>query len=287
MGTWGAALYEDDEASDLKNTLAALVKVPGDGERLLSCLKEMCGAPDPASEEGIVFWLVVADQFERRGIRCAEAASTALEILDSGADLARVRAQGADAVFVKKRTRVLDELRGRLQAPRPPRRETRPRKPPDLVLDAGELYAFPTMRGNAWHPYRLADAGPFTPDGWGAMVVLATGRAFEWLPWVALASLTVAPDPQPTLDDALAASLIPRADTDGAGRFVPKRAHLVGMQAERIGQIGLDSARVAPHLSTWPIARAIQYDWTIAYAAISPSASGIQPGVPLASLVID
>jgi hypothetical protein len=38
MGTWSASLYDDDAASDLKNTIALVCKVPGDGERLLSTL---------------------------------------------------------------------------------------------------------------------------------------------------------------------------------------------------------------------------------------------------------
>jgi hypothetical protein len=141
------------------------------------------------------------------------------------------------------------------------------------------------MKGNAWHPYRLPSAGVFTPDAWGAMVVLATGRAFEWLPWVALASLTVPPEQKPNLEAALAAHLIPRPDTEGAGRFVPKRAHLRGLGAERIGRVRLDPARVARHLSRWPIPKAIQHDWTIAYAAIAPTAPGIEVGCALSSLI--
>ena len=62
----------------------------------------------------------------------------------------------------------------------------------------------------------------FKPDGWGAMVVLATGRAFNWLPWVALASLTVKGHRKPTLEEALRARLIFHSQTMGAGRFIPK-----------------------------------------------------------------
>jgi hypothetical protein len=285
MGTWGASLYDDDEAGDLKNAIAAVCKVPGDGDRLLSLLKEMYGARDPASDEGSLFWLVVADQFERRGLRCAEATANALAIIRGGADLARASAHGADAAFIRKRTRVLEELSRRLSAPRPQRQSPKSQKAPELVLEPGEVYAFPTMRGNAWHPYRLASAGAFTPDAWGAMVVLETGRAFEWLPWVALASLSVPPERKPTLEAALAARLIPHPETEGAGRFVPKRAHLRGLGAELVGRVRLDPVRVAPHLSRWPIPRAIQYDWTIAYAAIAPTAAGIEVGCALSSLL--
>jgi hypothetical protein len=46
MGTWGASLYDDDEAGDLKNAIAVVCKVPGEGDRLVSLLKEMYGARD-------------------------------------------------------------------------------------------------------------------------------------------------------------------------------------------------------------------------------------------------
>lgn len=31
MGTWGAGLYEDDTASDLRNSMALVTKIPADG----------------------------------------------------------------------------------------------------------------------------------------------------------------------------------------------------------------------------------------------------------------
>ena len=60
MGTWGASLYEDDTASDMKNAVTRVAKVPADGDQLLACLLEMYGPRDPADEDGILFWLVVA-----------------------------------------------------------------------------------------------------------------------------------------------------------------------------------------------------------------------------------
>lgn len=61
-GARGAGLYDDDNALDLKNSIALLAKIPADGERLLQILRRQ--HPEP----GKVFWRVVADQFERRGI---------------------------------------------------------------------------------------------------------------------------------------------------------------------------------------------------------------------------
>jgi hypothetical protein len=89
MGTWGAALYDDDTASDLRNALAVVCKVPADGDRLLELLAEMYPQRDPADDDGALFWLVTADQFERRGIACAAVTATALSIIEQGTDLTR------------------------------------------------------------------------------------------------------------------------------------------------------------------------------------------------------
>jgi hypothetical protein len=286
MGTWGASLYEDDEAADLKVAVSVVCKVPSDGDKLLEYLQEMFGNCDPTSEEGILFWLIVADQFEKRGIHCKNVFSTALEIIASGSDLQNAQECGADEKFIRKRKRVLDDLAARLLSPRPARSRIRTSKPPALVLTEGEVYSFPTMRGRSWNPYRWDVWGVnFIPDGWGALIVLATGRAFDWLPWVALASLTVKSDVKPTLDDALKACLIPHLQTNGAGRFIPKRSHARGLGLELLGHIKLDQELVKPHLSKWPIATAIQYDWTIAYAALSPDIKGVPIGVELSSLL--
>lgn len=286
MGTWGSALYDNDAASDLKTTVALVAKVPGDGDRLLGILEEAHGSADPADEDGALFWLVVADQFEKRGIVCRRAASMALQVIDSDADLVACKEKGADEKFLRARAKVLQELRERLRQPRPAKAVRKAGKPPPLVLSTGEIYAFPTMSGKAWHPYRLASAGTFVPDGWGALVVLACGRAFEWLPWLALASLTVRTDKRPTLGEALGARLIPHRQTNGAGRFIPKPAHAKGLGLESLGNVALDAALVEPHLSSWSVATAVQFDWTIAYAALSASvvSRGATAGVTLQSL---
>lgn len=274
MGTWGAALYDDDAASDLKNTIALVSKVPADGDRLLGLLIQMQTSVAPEDEQGALFWLVVADQFEKKGIFCERAVTTALGIIESGRDLADCEARGADARFLTERQKVLQQLSQRLRQPRPPRKLRQGSKPPPLVLETGQIFAFPTMSGKAWRPYRLESEGVFAPDGWGALVVLATGRAYDWLPWVALASLTVAPDVRPTFDDAIRGRLIPHPQTYGAGRFVPKPAHAKGLGLELLGRAHLDEERVKPHLSKWTVERAIEYDWTIAYGAFAAAVVG-------------
>lgn len=282
MGTWNAGLYDSDSAADLKNTLALLCKVPANGERLLDLLTELLGVSETTDAQ---YWLVVADQFEKRGLHSARVQAHALALIDDGIALAQARDSGADAAFLKKRASVLTELGARLRSPRPCKARKTPSKAPEMVLQTGEVYAFPTCGGRAWHPYRLADAAPFVADGWGALVVLDSGRVFDWLPWVALASLTVDSARKPSLADALAGQLIFHLQTDGAGRFVPKRAHAKGLGLERLGTVVLDPGLVAPHLSTMPVQAAIELDWTICYGAIKPESRHVPLGCCLASLI--
>ncbi len=286
MGSWGAKLYEEDQAADLKNTIGLLGKVPAEGDRLLDILVEMRGDTDPSNEDAIVSWLVVADQFERLGIACARATSTALSLIAKGADIARLAASDANDEFLARRRLELDELAQRLRNPRATRARKTASKAPDFCMDVGDVLAFPTERGFACSPYRLPHKGPFVPDGWGAMVVLDRGRAFDWLPWCAIASLTVDPGRRPTLEDATQAQLITHMQTHGAARCVPKRAHLKTMGAEAIGRVSLDAGRVAPVLSRWSVQMAIECGWSVAATAYSRGVAGPKVGGALQELLL-
>lgn len=99
MGTWGAALYDDDQAGDLKTRSLYDAKLLRKAMRSCRFLKRK-GAI--AIDEGaLVFWLVVADQFERRGVVCPRVVATALSTGFSRSAMA------------------LEELRRRLVTPRP------------------------------------------------------------------------------------------------------------------------------------------------------------------------
>jgi hypothetical protein len=249
MGTWGTGLYSDDTAADLKNSIALLTQLPVGGDRLLEILIETyAGSVELTDDGGPAFWLVVADQFERKGIRSARVTQQARAAIKSGADLRDLEARGMPAKDLKKRAIILAELDRRLQSPRAEKARPKATKPPDFVVDLGEVYAFPTMRRqafNAW--YASWEQAKFVPDGWGAMIVLGRGRVFDWLPWCAVAALTVDPSREPSLDDAARARL---CREDGAAICVPRRTHLNKMKMRLLGQLEIDPAKAAAAIST-------------------------------------
>jgi hypothetical protein len=59
------------------------------------CQTESSAATDPADENHTIFWLVLADQFEKRRIFSGRARQTALAIIDGGNDAATMQALGS------------------------------------------------------------------------------------------------------------------------------------------------------------------------------------------------
>lgn len=62
------------------------------GDRLLDFLKEIYGDTDPEDYEGSLFWLVTADQFERRGFKCQKSTAAALTNMEDSSALRHARA---------------------------------------------------------------------------------------------------------------------------------------------------------------------------------------------------
>src|SRR5262249_1545427 len=139
------------------------------------------------------FWLVLADQFWRRGIASTRANEKALALIDSGADLTMQRKRGQNEPGLRARARMLAELRAQLT--RPPPDNSRPvlRSAQPYAMDVGDAIIYPTCGGRPRNPYasdpnRLKIYGPkggrpWLHDGWGAMVIVDRGRAFGFFAW--------------------------------------------------------------------------------------------------------
>lgn len=285
MGTWGPGLYQDDAAKDLKNTIGLLSNVPISGDRIVEIL--LSHRSDPAEldrDGGPTFWLVIADQFERRGIKSAQPFELALAAIESGADLRDLAARDMTPVDLRTRGKVLAELAARLRSPRPERPRPKSAKPPALVVEIGDAYCFPTMQDKAINPWaRSRQEVVFEPDGWGAMLVLGHGRAYNWLPWCAYASLSVPHSREPTLEDVRHSRLLIE---DTAQLAVPRRQHLSRLEARYLGRLGLNLAAVAAHVPFKPQGFgpefAVYAGWSFYVRGCSKLFQG---GVPVSQLI--
>src|SRR6266436_5869493 len=156
MGAWGTGLYSGDFAADLRAAIAAVARLPLDEERLVDaiCEAERSAATNPADEDHTIFWLVPADQFEKRGIFSRRVRDMALAIINDRRDAAAMQALGMKPADTRKRAGKLAELRARLLA-QP--EFSRPRKtitePEPYVFQLFGVYAYPTSAGKPLNPY--------------------------------------------------------------------------------------------------------------------------------------
>ena len=189
MGAWAAGLYSSDMAADMRVTVKSVLRLPLDEDRIVDILRdsETQAANDADNEDHTTFWLVLADQFEKRGIAHAATREKAINIIDRGDDLMMMEKLGMKLADLRKRSAKLAELRARLTvAPRVSKPRATIKAPESYVLEVGVLYACPVKGSNCINPYfskKDFERFPWTPDGWRQFVVLDRGRAFDYLAW--------------------------------------------------------------------------------------------------------
>ncbi len=250
MGVWGTGLYSGDFAMDLRSTIGAVSKLPFDGDRIVDvvCSTEPGVASNAEDSDHAVFWLVLADQFAKRGIVSERAKETALAILDSNADIEMHEKLGMPAADLRKRRKMLDEVRGRILAPTgmstPRKVMTRPQP---LLMEVGDVLIYPTFGGRCRNPYFVSqeDDRMGTPslswraDSWAAMVIVDCGRAFDYLAWYRPLTVCSTLVERPTIEDLQGEVLwkLVRPGTSTSPHF--KR-----MGIEKIGSLEIDSEKL-------------------------------------------
>ena len=189
MGVWGTGLYSGDFAMDLRSTIRAFARLPFAGNRLLEilCAAEPRAANNPNDEEHTIFWLIVADQFVKRTIACARVREKALTIIESGSDLAMHARLGMSPADLKKRQKMLTEVRARLTVAAADREKPRTvlKRPQPFLMEVGDCLVYPTSGRECINSYYASKEKipGWKHDGWGAMVLVDRGRAFDFLTW--------------------------------------------------------------------------------------------------------
>jgi len=253
MGAWGIGLYASDFAADLRAAVRAAARLPLDEDKLVEaiCAAEEAAAKNPADEDHTVFWLVLADQFEKRGIFSARVRDTARAIIDGGKDAEMMGKLGMKPADLRKRAAKLAELRARILA-QPT--GSKPRKimtsPAAYVFEMGGVYAYPIRGGEPINPYLSAkqfNRSEWHSEGFGLMLVITRARAFDYLPWyhaaTSLELVAAIPDRAKLLDEI-------RWGQPIYGTCNP--AHFRKMELAEIGVFPIDRARIDhffPHLA--------------------------------------
>jgi hypothetical protein len=121
MGTWGYAVFADDTALDVRAIYRELILTEPDIEDTEATRRVLGDYPDQ-EDPGTVAWLALALSQYELGRLDPAVAERAIQIIDSGADVAIWEADERGRTFARRRRAVLARLRTKLTGPQPPRR---------------------------------------------------------------------------------------------------------------------------------------------------------------------
>ena len=293
MGVWGTRLYSGDFAMDLRSTIAAVVRLPFEVDRLVEilCETEPEAAKNSDNEDHTTFWLILADQFAKRAIVSDRVRDKAIEIIDGDRDLAMLERLGMQPPDLAKRRKMLQEVRSRIieSSLSKPRKVLK--KPQELLMSVGDVLVYPTCDGENINPYypskeqqrHYRPGGPvmWSQNGWAACIIIDCGRAFEFLSWYRPLTILGTRAEKPVLSSLLD-DIQWRLELPGTCSPI----HFKKMELEKIGNLPVDREKVKtifPDLR--PGISAAVGDISIAnrlrcYPPLSPSAIP-KPGEPL------
>jgi hypothetical protein len=148
MGAWGGGLYDSDFARDLKGTINGVLRAPLSDEEVLAEIWASHGEGAVAAD-ALDYWLVLADQLERRGIRRQDVFERAIAIVEAGEVVAMLEQLEAEPKTIAERRKETAKLVERLRDPRPAKPRRPLKTPQPLLLEPGEALTWPTDRGDS------------------------------------------------------------------------------------------------------------------------------------------
>ena len=199
MGAWGNGLYSNDDAEDFLELVRAVIKLPIESDALVDLLWEEEGKD---LEHETTFYLVLADQMEKRGILDAKVRDRAISILENQTDLEELRQIGQDERDLKYRKKANLKLLERLKTPHLKKARKPLAKPQPAVVKIGDYVCFPTQKGAVRDPYCPPEMEEFVADGWGLLHVHDVGWELGYLNWISIDVLKWPHEHCPTLKEA-------------------------------------------------------------------------------------
>lgn len=147
MGNWGTGLYQNDIADDVryfyKDQLRRGIAGPEITKWLIEDNLELLSSDDDAPD----FWFALADTQWALGRLEEMVKENALHLIVNGSGLRRW--QDSDFMTISKRKKVLQELKERLEAPQPPKKEIAQYRICRCQWRVGDVYAYPLQSNDA------------------------------------------------------------------------------------------------------------------------------------------
>lgn len=139
MGTWGAGIFQDDVALDIKDSYTERVRKGEDGEIITADLiAEYQGEFDDPDTKN-VFWLALADTQWKLGRLEAEVKERALQCIRDGSELKRW--ESTTPANYRARKKALSVLENRLMTPQPAKKTFKQPRPYYCGWQIGDVFA--------------------------------------------------------------------------------------------------------------------------------------------------
>ena len=140
MGAWGTGLYQDDVAEDIKTDYINFLKEGKTNQEAYDKLIADNQMIINDFEDGPVFWFALADTQWKLGRLMPYVKEQALKHLDEGTDLLKWEEWGKP--FLKRRIKVLDDLKNRLMSAMPAEKKVPLFKYYKCNWNIGDAYAY-------------------------------------------------------------------------------------------------------------------------------------------------
>jgi hypothetical protein len=142
MGAWGTGIFSDDNAADLRDDYRDLI---GDGVAGPEATDRLIAQWSPRGDPDLepVFWLALSLTQWSCGRLEAQVKAEALRVIEDGSAI-RPWLGGPDE---RKRRKVLDAARAKLESPQPPEQKIKKRKLATCDWERGELLAYRMLSG--------------------------------------------------------------------------------------------------------------------------------------------
>ena len=138
MGTWGTAIFSDDLACDLRDEWRDRIGEGLSPREATDRLVADYSGTWADSDEAPVFWIALAVSQWKTGRLLDDVRERALEVIESGADLARWE----EAASRRARERVLAKTRDQLESPQPAAKAIRRRAKSSTPYVEGDMLAY-------------------------------------------------------------------------------------------------------------------------------------------------